>query len=74
VRRSDALTRWKHALRATTAARRDINALGVGAHADVVGSYRLSLTRFLDEMDASYAALNPDDRAVADRILAERDS
>jgi len=71
---SDTLTRWKHALRAATAARRDINALGVGAHADVVGSYRLSLTRFLDEMEASYADLTPNDRAVADRILAERDS
>ena len=66
-----ALTRWKHALRAATAARRDINALGVGAHADVLGSYRLSLTRFLDEMEASYAALTTDDRAVADRLLLE---
>ena len=66
-----ALTRWKHALRAATAAQRDINALGVGAHADVVGSYRLSLTRFLDEMEASYADLTPDDRAIADRRLLE---
>ena len=71
MKTSDALTRWKHALRAATAARRDINALGVGAHADVVGSYRLSLTRFLDEMEASYAALTPDDRAVADKITEE---
>ena len=69
-----ALTRWKHALRAATAARRDINALGVGAHADVVGSYRLSLTRFLDEMEASYAALTPADRTVADRLLLEMTS
>jgi len=66
-----ALTRWKHALRAATAARRDINALGVGAHADVVGSYRLSLTRFLDEMEASYALLTPADKATADRIAKE---
>ena len=68
MRCSDALTRWKHALRAATAARRDINALGVGACADVVESYRLSLTRFLDEMGASYAALTPADKATADRI------
>ena len=68
---SPALTRWKHALRAATAAQRDINALGVGAPADVAGSYRLSLTRFLDEMEASYAALTPADKATADRIAKE---
>ena len=68
MKTSDALTRWKHALRAATAARRDINALGVGTHRGLVMLYRADLDKWTAERDRLYSLLTPEDRAAADRI------
>ena len=71
MKTSDALTRWKHALRAAAAARRDINALGVGTHRGLVMLYRADLDKWTAERDRLYATLSPEDKVTADRIAKE---